>query len=654
VVVVVEENRELATTLSQGPYFAQLGRQYAFAGQFYSIRHNSEPDYLAMTSGMDPNAFRVYDVRHIGDLVNAAGLTWGSYFQNMPVPCDREVDWAVGYQRTHNPFVQYADVFNNPVYCDLHVQSRLAWDVLLKAGTIPNYAMVVPDLFNDSHSGSMPTSEHWLQGFLTPLMHSALWSSTAVIITYDEGTTNAGFNGSDGGHIYTVAVGPDTNLGYTSTHQYNSYSVLTTSEWLLGVGSLGQNDSWMKNPPMYDLFLTDLTHHGRGHFLVSGTVATPGGVPLAGASVTANGSKLNETQPTSALGGFRFSLPNGTYGVSVNLSGFWNAQRSLVVNGSAVQNVNISLNPRSLLEFGVSGSVTDSAGSPVPGAEVTASGGPISARAQTNANGSYHMLLENGTYLLGVTYAGFFAFSKTVVVNGIPLSNVNFTFAQDLVDEPTFVVSGSITEGSTNDPVAGAVVYANSSIESVVVRTSANGSFQLNLPNGTYSITVVTNQSNPVTRSLTVAGTPTIPLLIAVSPALEVSAQIGQLIEYWVSFGRVFALIILSLILVWAVDTFPPGLRMKLRSAGLTSLGIPLAIRWHQAVGWLAVRTERSRSTKEALRLIEEFLVAPPRAPISLRRNPAWSFILRLSDGIRRRLRKIYPILRRGLRHQGK
>jgi hypothetical protein len=59
-----------------------------------------------------------------------------------------------------------------------------------------------------------------------------------VILTYDEGSTSAGINGtSGGGNIYTVVVGPGISP-QVDTGQYNQYSMLAAIEARLGLSKL--------------------------------------------------------------------------------------------------------------------------------------------------------------------------------------------------------------------------------------------------------------------------------------------------------------------------------------------------------------------------------------------------------------------------------
>jgi hypothetical protein len=209
VIVIVDENKNVNAIMQQASYFNHLATAYAQAGQFYSVGRNSEPAYMAMTSGITPDRFISggYNVSNVGSLATAAGETWGSYFEGMPAPCDSTNDYQVGYMSAHNPFVQYTNVDNNQLYCDSHVQGLGAWNTTAASGTIPNYAMIIPNDVDDMDNGtsvaaSIATGNAWLQTFLQPILEAPWFSSTVVFITFDEsGWPYASVNGTDGGHI---------------------------------------------------------------------------------------------------------------------------------------------------------------------------------------------------------------------------------------------------------------------------------------------------------------------------------------------------------------------------------------------------------------------------------------------------------------------
>ena len=70
-------------------------------------------------------------------------------------------------------------------------------------------SFIAPNLCNDEHDCGLSTGDGWLQAHVAAM----LANGATVILTYDEGSTSAGINGtSGGGNIYTVVVGPHASL----------------------------------------------------------------------------------------------------------------------------------------------------------------------------------------------------------------------------------------------------------------------------------------------------------------------------------------------------------------------------------------------------------------------------------------------------------
>jgi hypothetical protein len=261
VIVVVLENQEMASVLAKGPFEETLSDNYAFFNQSYAICHPSEPNYLAMTSGRavgrcGTDAYRVLPVANVGDLLEAHHFTWRTYVESMPHPCD--VNNSYPYAVKHNPFVFYKDIVQNTTRCDQHVVDFNAWNSSVANGTIPNYAYLVPNLLNDGHDTTIRYADHWLKGWLTPLLSKAWFQHTAVFLTYDEGLLNTGFTQANqtftGGHIFTAVISPYTpNEGNFSTN-VTHYNQLSTIEWLFGLGSLHAHDNPNQFPPTSSIF----------------------------------------------------------------------------------------------------------------------------------------------------------------------------------------------------------------------------------------------------------------------------------------------------------------------------------------------------------------------------------------------------------------
>lgn len=330
------EDHSESEVLAQGPFEAYLAAHFAFAANFYAVHHHSVRAYLAATSGLETDSFAVENVTNVGDLLEENGLSWAEFAQGMPSPCDPWSDAATGYDPSHNPFVHYADIVDNASRCDAHVLNFTAWTSSLASGDLPAYSFVSPNTTNDDHNASVAVGDAWLSSWLSPFVNSSAFAHAAVLITYDESEYNdtSGLDGTDGGHIYTVLVSPFSRTAYASNTFYDTWDLLTTTEWLLGLGRTGQNDSWSVNPPMYDLF----------EYPVHGTVVGASGVALPNAEVrfAATGESWNLT--TDGSGQFAAALSLGAYNVEASAPGYYAA--SILYNLSGPNSsVNFRLTP---------------------------------------------------------------------------------------------------------------------------------------------------------------------------------------------------------------------------------------------------------------------------------------------------------------------
>ncbi|MCI4344087.1 MAG: alkaline phosphatase family protein [Thermoplasmata archaeon] len=267
--------------MEPGTVRSRLANSYAYAAEGYAVTHPSEPNYLALTGGSvfgrsGTDAYAVLPNASIADLLELRGLSWGEFAQSMPHPCDATD--AYPYMVKHNPFVFYQDIVNNTSRCDHHVLNFSSWNADVASGNIPNYAFITPNMINDGHDTSTSYADAWLSGWLQPLLSKPFAASTLFIVTWDEGATNEGYTVGNvtlgGGNIFTVFVSPYTLHGGAFAAPVSHYNVLTTTEWLLGVGSLGTNDTVTAFPPMTGMFHSP----GSGHSVNSAVPAVAAAV----------------------------------------------------------------------------------------------------------------------------------------------------------------------------------------------------------------------------------------------------------------------------------------------------------------------------------------------------------------------------------------
>jgi hypothetical protein len=244
VVLLVMENEEAPQVIGSpdAPYLTSLARRYAWATRSYGVRHPSLPNYLALVSGStqgitsdctDCHA----DAPNLADQLEHAHRTWGAYLEGLPRPCARPPT-AGRYAKKHDPFAYDDAIARDPARCRRR-QPLTRLDGAVRRDRLPDFAFIAPDLCHDTHDCPVATGDRFLRR-LVPGLIPALGPHGFLIITYDEGTTDAGCcHGSRGGRIATVVVGPTVRSGARSHRPVDHYGVLATIERAFGLPRLG-------------------------------------------------------------------------------------------------------------------------------------------------------------------------------------------------------------------------------------------------------------------------------------------------------------------------------------------------------------------------------------------------------------------------------
>jgi hypothetical protein len=246
IVVLVMENKEDKDVLagSGSPYIKSLARRYARPVNSFGITHPSLPNYLALTSGStqgitsDCTDCRVR-ATNLVDQLEARRLSWKAYVEDLPRPCFDGASAAGGlYAKKHNPFMYYEDVASNPARCrNIVPLTRLSGD--LRGGRLPAFSLITPNMCHDTHDCGLDAGDRFVKA-LVPSLLRGLGPHGFLVLTYDEGSSNAGCCGvASGGRIATIVAGPDVRKGFTDATPVDHYGVLRSIEDALGLKPLG-------------------------------------------------------------------------------------------------------------------------------------------------------------------------------------------------------------------------------------------------------------------------------------------------------------------------------------------------------------------------------------------------------------------------------
>lgn len=246
VIVIFFENEPYSAVRSDGGAIWNYGTQYASASQAYALCHPSAANYLGAFSDAThgqcgSDTYHVYSAPSIASLADAAGVSWVQEAQSMPSPCDTSNVNGATYVSHHVPALFFKSVVSNSAYCDSHVLSFPASGVPFASSTPPAYAFVTPD---NNHNKPISASDAFAKLAISTWSAKSWWSSTTVILTYDESadtdtTCPSGLTGVPtsgcGGQIFMAAVGPYSSGVGTVSAPVSLYSVYATSVWLLGL-----------------------------------------------------------------------------------------------------------------------------------------------------------------------------------------------------------------------------------------------------------------------------------------------------------------------------------------------------------------------------------------------------------------------------------
>ncbi len=97
------------------------------------------------------------------------------------------------------------------------------------------FTFVTPNLCNDMHSCPVASGDRWLAGFVPKVLASPQYQGgdTVLVITWDERDVGAG------NPVAPIVVAPSVAPGTRSATPYTHYSLLRTTEELLGLPLLG-------------------------------------------------------------------------------------------------------------------------------------------------------------------------------------------------------------------------------------------------------------------------------------------------------------------------------------------------------------------------------------------------------------------------------
>jgi acid phosphatase len=232
VVIVIEENHAYSQIIgsASAPYMNSLASQGAVLTNSHAITHPSEPNYLALFAGStfglaDDSCPHTFTSANLAQELIQARKSFGGYSEDLPsvgyTGC-----WSSNYARKHNPWVDFSNV---PSSVNMPFSSFPT-----NFSSLPTVSIVIPNLQNDMHDGSVEQADKWLNSHIDNYVKWANTHNSLLVVTWDED------NGSSENQIPTIFVDPMVRAGKYNV-QVNHYSVLRTLETMYGLPYVNQS-----------------------------------------------------------------------------------------------------------------------------------------------------------------------------------------------------------------------------------------------------------------------------------------------------------------------------------------------------------------------------------------------------------------------------
>ena len=219
----------------EAPFESSLARECGTAAHYSAVGSPSLPNYIAATSGStqrihddgSPSKHPV-DADNLFRQVRADGGTARTYAEAMPAPCALQSSGR--YAVKHNPAAYYVGADDRQACTaddvPLGTLDTGALVTDLAEGTLPTFAFVVPDLCNDTHDCGVAVGDRWLAAWVARLVADPTYrdGSTALFVVWDEPTP-----------MPFLAIAPAVHQGATMSEPVDHYSLLRTTEELLGI-----------------------------------------------------------------------------------------------------------------------------------------------------------------------------------------------------------------------------------------------------------------------------------------------------------------------------------------------------------------------------------------------------------------------------------
>jgi phosphatidylinositol-3-phosphatase len=266
IVIVIEENKDYEQIIpnKDAAFINQLAAEGALFTKMFGEEHSSEGNYFWLFSGSnqgvdfnDEIPKKKLTASNLGRQLIDKQLSFKGYSEDLP-SIGSEVNFAPSkcgqncrYARKHVPWISFEEV---PSGTTIGQSSNLRFaDFPTDFSKLPTVAFVVPNLFNDMHSGNsnsrIKTGDNWLRDHLQDYYRWAKDHNSLLIITFDENNNTSNFKGLTDpqsndrvikNRIATVFAGARVKPNqYPESNGINHVNILRTIEAMYGLPRSG-------------------------------------------------------------------------------------------------------------------------------------------------------------------------------------------------------------------------------------------------------------------------------------------------------------------------------------------------------------------------------------------------------------------------------
>jgi phospholipase C len=235
---IVLENTDSPVALQQ-PFLNALAKKGAHLQNMTAETHPSQGNYIAMIAGDTLGVWNDKNVdlnqTHLGDLLEAKGLTWKAYAEGYPGNCFLGAS-SGRYVRKHVPFLSFTNVSRNLARC-ARIVDDTQFDLDLANNNLPNFSFFAPNMDNIGHDTDISYADRYMEKRFGKLLSDPNFlKDTLVVITFDESES---YLHND---IYTVLLGAGVAPASKNSQAVDHTNLLKMIEGEWQLGTLGRSD----------------------------------------------------------------------------------------------------------------------------------------------------------------------------------------------------------------------------------------------------------------------------------------------------------------------------------------------------------------------------------------------------------------------------